>query len=84
MKHTYLQYEFRNKWIHVSWCQKFFASDDEHFDRLRNAIFGIKDGSQPQIYPEAAARLQHKERSKARQIMCLYASIGLPVLPKNP
>ena len=42
MKHTYLQYEYRGKWIHVGWCKRFFASDEEHFDRTRDAIFGLK------------------------------------------
>ena len=76
MKYTYLQYEFRNKWFHVAWCKKFFASDDEHFDRLRNAIFGIKAGTQQLIYSEAAARLQRKELTTSQRIMSLYASLG--------
>lgn len=50
MKYTFLQYEFRGKWIHTGWCEKFFAADEEHFDRLREAIFGLKDGSHELIY----------------------------------
>ena len=77
MKYTFLQYEFRNKWIHISWCQKFFSSDDEHFDRVRDAIFGLKDGSRELIYPEAAALLKKRERDASRQAISLYASLGL-------
>lgn len=76
MKYTYLQYEFRDKWIHGSWCNKFFTSDEEHFDRLRDAIFGLKDGSHQPIYPEAAARLQRQELAKSRQIVSMYAALG--------
>jgi hypothetical protein len=76
MKYTFLQYEFRNKWIHTSWCDKFFAADKEHFDRLRDAIFGLKDGSRELIYPEAAARMKQSEQAKSRQILSLYASLG--------
>lgn len=50
MKYTFLQYEFRGKWIHTGWCEKVFAADEEHFDRLRDAIFGLKDGSHELIY----------------------------------
>ena len=75
MKYTYLQYEFRNKWIHIGWCDKFFAADEEHFDRLRDAIFWLK-GSHELIYPEAAARMKQREQAKSRQIISLYASLG--------
>ncbi len=77
MKYTFLQYEFRDKWIHTSWCDKFFASDDEHFDRVRDAIFGLKDGSRELVYPEAAALLKRRERDASRQAISLYASLGL-------
>ena len=77
MKYTFLQYEFRNKWIHIGWCDKFFAADEEHFDRLRDAIFGLKDGSHELIYPEAAALLKKRERDASRQAISLYASLGL-------
>ena len=77
MKYTFLQYEFRNKWIHTSWCDKLFAADDEHFDRVRDAIFGLKDGSRELIYPEAAALLKRRERDASRQAISLYASLGL-------
>ena len=77
MKYTYLQYEYRGKWIHVSWCEKFFASDAEHFDRARDAIFGLKDGSRELIYPAAAALLKKKERAESRRAISLYASLGL-------
>lgn len=73
MKYTHLQYEYRGKWIHVSWCEKFFASDEEHFDHVRNMIFG----SEQQVYPEAAARLQERERVHLRRVMALYAGMGL-------
>ena len=76
MKYTFLQYEFRGKWIHTSWCDKLFASDDEHFDRVRDAIFGLKDGSRELVYPEAAARMKQREQARSRQIISLYASLG--------
>ena len=76
MKYTYLQYEFRNKWIHIGWCDKFFAADEEQFDRLRDAIFGLKDGSHELIYPEAAARMKQREQARSRQIISLYTSLG--------
>ena len=77
MKYTYLQYEYRGKWIHTSWCDKLFASDDEHFDRVRDAIFGFKDDSRELIYPEAAALLKKKERTESRRAISLYSSLGL-------
>lgn len=76
MKYTFLQYEFRGKWIHTSWCDKLFASDDEHFDRVRDAIFGLKDGSHELIYPDAATRIKQREQAKSRQILSRYASLG--------
>ena len=76
MKYTFLQYEFRNKWIHISWCIKFFTSDNEHFDRIRDAIFGLKGLEHQLIYPEDAFSLQQKEKSKCRKIISLYASLG--------
>lgn len=76
MKYTFLQYEFRGKWIHIRWCEKFFAADEEHFDRLREAIFGLKDGSHELIYPEAASRMKQREQAKSRQILSRYASLG--------
>ena len=75
MKYTFLQYEFRNKWIHIGWCEKFFAADEEHFDRLRDAIFGLKDAHEL-IYQEAAARMKQREQARSRQIISLYASLG--------
>lgn len=74
MKYTYLQYEYRGKWMHIGWCERFFASDEEHFDRVREAIFG-RNGCQ--IYPEAAARLRQHEQNHARRIMSLYAGLGI-------
>lgn len=76
MKYTYLQYEYRHKWMHVSWCNKFFASDDERFDSVRKIIFDLKS-SDDLIYPEAAARYQEKERLHSRRIISLYAGLGL-------
>lgn len=77
MKYTYLQYEYRGKWMHVSWCEKFFASDKEHFDRVRNTVFGLKPGTERQVYPEAAARLQERERVYSRRVVSLYTGLGL-------
>lgn len=77
MKYTYLQYEYRGKWMHIGWCERFFASDEEHFDRVRDAIFGLKDGSRELIYPEAAALLKRRERDASKQAISLYASLGL-------
>lgn len=77
MKYTYLQYEYRGKWMHIGWCERFFASDEEHFDRVRDAIFGLKDGSRELIYPEAAALLKRRERDASRPAISLYASLGL-------
>ena len=76
MKHTYLQYEYRGKWIHIGWGKRFFASDEEHFDRTRNAIFGLKNVDHQLIYPEAAARLERAESNNARRIISLYAGLG--------
>ena len=60
--------------MHIGWCERFFASDEEHFDRVREAIFG-RNGCK--IYPEAAARLHQHEQNYARRIMSLYAGLGL-------
>lgn len=76
MKLTYLQYEYRGKWMHIGWCERFFKSDEEHFDRLRDSIFGLKNIEHQLIYPEAAARLELAERSRARHIISLYAGLG--------
>ena len=77
MKYTYLQYEYRGKWIHVGWCDKFFASDEEHFDRVRDAIFWLKTVEHQLVYPEGAARLKQAETNNARRIISLYAGLGL-------
>lgn len=77
MKYTYLQYEYRGKWIHIGWCDKFFASDEEHFDRLRDSIFWLKNVEHQRIYPEAAARLENIESKRARRTISLYAGLGL-------
>lgn len=76
MKYTYLQYEYRGKWMHIGWCNKFFSSDEEHFDRVRDAIFGLKKVEHQLIYPEAAARLENAEQTNARRIISLYAGLG--------
>ena len=77
MRYTYLQYEYRGKWIHVGWCDKFFASDEEHFDRVRDAIFWLKTVEHQLVYPEGAARLKQVETNNARRIISLYAGLGL-------
>ena len=77
MKYTYLQYEYRNKWMHISWCEKFFVADKEHFDRIRDTIFDLKKVEHELIYPDAAAKLKAAERNKSRQIIGLYAGLGL-------
>lgn len=74
MEYTPIQYEFRNKWIHISWGKKLFASDDEHFDRVHNVIFWIKDGSRELIYPSAASLLKKRERDASRKAFSLYKS----------